>query len=185
LASKPEVTVSDGLASKPAAMVSDGLASKPVVTVSGGLASKHVATVFGGLASKPAVTVSRFGSQNRRLRFSDLGLKITATVSWFGAQNQAGFGLSVAPQNQRREIGVGYTSSSSGLLHVEASWVRFFQFGSKLAEARWRVVHVAQSRRLRRSQVEDGRVDATSCIRPCYHCFAIFILLGPRGIVVI
>jgi hypothetical protein len=80
---------------------------------------------------------------------------------------------------------VGYASSSSGLLCVEASRVRVFQFGSKLAEARRRVVHVTQSRRLCRSQVEDGQVDATGYIRPCYHCFAIFILLGPRGIVII
>jgi hypothetical protein len=41
----------------------------------------------------------RFGPQNRQLRFDDLGLKITATVSCFGTQNQAGYGLSVAPQN--------------------------------------------------------------------------------------
>jgi hypothetical protein len=68
------VTVSNGLASKPAATVSDGLASKPAVTVST------------GLASKPAVTVSRFGPQNRQLRFGDLGIKITATVSWFVPQ---------------------------------------------------------------------------------------------------
>jgi hypothetical protein len=33
-----------------------------------------------------------------------LGLKITVMVSWFGPQNQVGFGLSVAPQNQRREV---------------------------------------------------------------------------------
>jgi hypothetical protein len=38
-------------------------------------------------------------SQNRQLRFSDFALKITATIFWFGHQNQAGFGLSVAPQN--------------------------------------------------------------------------------------
>jgi hypothetical protein len=53
-----------------------------------------------------------------------LGLKIIATVSWFGAQNQAGFGLSVAPQNRRMEIGTGHTSRSSGLLRVEASLAR-------------------------------------------------------------
>jgi hypothetical protein len=40
-----------------------------------------------------------FGHQNQQLWFGDLGLKFTATVSWFGPQNQAGFGLSVAPQN--------------------------------------------------------------------------------------
>jgi hypothetical protein len=47
------------------------------------------------------------------------------------------------------------------------------------------VVHVPQSRRLHRSQVEDGWVDAMGCVELCYPCFAIFILLGPRGIVVI
>jgi hypothetical protein len=53
------------------------------------------------------------------------------TVSWFGTKNQVGFGLSVAPQNQRREIGVGHTSRSSGLLRVEASLARVFQSGLK------------------------------------------------------
>jgi hypothetical protein len=55
------------------------------------------------LASKPLRRVSRFGSQNRQLRFGDLVLKITAIVFWFGPQNQAGYGLSVAPQNQRED----------------------------------------------------------------------------------
>jgi hypothetical protein len=39
--------------------------------------------------------------------------------------------------------------------------------------------------RLRRRQVEDGRVDATGCVRPCYLTFAVFNVLSPRGIVVI
>jgi hypothetical protein len=52
-------------------------------------------------------------------------------VSWFGPQNQAGFGLSVAPQNQWREVGVGHASRSSGLLHVEASLARVFQSSLK------------------------------------------------------
>jgi hypothetical protein len=67
--------------------------------------------VFSCLASKPVATVSwlslktkvvegcRFGPQNQQLRFGDLGFKITVTISRFGSQNQAGFGLSVAPQN--------------------------------------------------------------------------------------
>jgi hypothetical protein len=42
-----------------------------------------------------------------------------------------GFGLSVAAQNRRREVGVGHTSRSSGLLHVEASLPRVYQFGLK------------------------------------------------------
>jgi hypothetical protein len=98
------------------------LTSKPVATVFARLASKPVATVFSSLASKLVVTVSPvwpqnrwwvswlslktkvvegfpIWPQNRQLWFGDLGLKITTTVSWFGLQNQAGFGLSVAPQN--------------------------------------------------------------------------------------
>jgi hypothetical protein len=71
--------------------------------------------------------VSRFGTQNRQLWFGNLGLKITATVSWFGPQNQVGFGLSVAPQNRRREVGTGHASRSSSLLGVEASLARLSQ----------------------------------------------------------
>jgi hypothetical protein len=140
LASKPIVTVSDGLSSKPAATVFSGLASKPVALVFFSLASKLVVTVSPGLTSKPVVgflvepqpmwwRVSRFWPQNRQLRFSDLGL--TTTVSWFGPQNHAGFGLSVASQNRRREVGKGHVSRSSGLLHVKASLARVFQSGLK------------------------------------------------------
>jgi hypothetical protein len=49
------------------------------------------------------------------------------TVSWFVPQNQVGFGLSVAPQNRRMEVGTGHTSRSSGLLRVEASLTRVSQ----------------------------------------------------------
>jgi hypothetical protein len=88
------------------------------MTVFSDLASKSIVIVSSGLASKPAVTVSRFGPQNRWLRFVDLCLKITATVSWFGTQNQAGFNLSVVPQNRRRDVGAGHASRSSGLLRA-------------------------------------------------------------------
>jgi hypothetical protein len=70
---------------------------------------------FPGWASKP------------QLWFDDLGLKITTTISWFRPQNQVGFGLSVAPQNRWREVGVGHVSRSSGLLRVEASLARVSQ----------------------------------------------------------
>jgi hypothetical protein len=128
LASKPVVTVSGGLTSKPAATVSCGLTSKPTVTVSGGLAPKPAAAVFSSLASKLVATVSP-GLASKltvgflvepqkqggvgfpdQLQFSDLGLKITVTVSWFRPQNQAGFGLSVAPQNRWREVSVRHAS---------------------------------------------------------------------------
>jgi hypothetical protein len=61
---------------------------------------KITGTVFSDLASKLMVTISLVCPQNWQLRFGDLCLKITATVSSFGSQNQAGFGLSVAPQNR-------------------------------------------------------------------------------------
>jgi hypothetical protein len=60
------------------------------------------------------------------------GVKITATVSWFGPQNQLGFGLSVAPQNRRREVDAGHVSRSSSLVGVEASLVRVSQSGLKI-----------------------------------------------------
>jgi hypothetical protein len=80
---------------------------------------------------------------------------------------------------------VGHTSRSSSLLGVEASLTRVSQSGLKTnGGARW-VMHVAPSRRLRRRQAEDGWVDATGCVGPCYLCFAVFFLLGRRGVVVI
>jgi hypothetical protein len=87
---------------------------------------------FLGSASKSRWwRVSRFGPQNQQLWFGDLGIKINAAVSWFGPQNQAGFDLSVVPQNRRREVGVGHASRSSGLLGVEASLARVSQSGLK------------------------------------------------------
>jgi hypothetical protein len=42
-----------------------------------------------------------------------------------------GFGLSVASQNRRREVGAGHATRSSSLLGVEASLARVFQSGLK------------------------------------------------------
>jgi hypothetical protein len=118
------------LASKPTATVFTGLASKPVATDFSSLASKLVATVFSSLASKPAVgflvepqNQGGGGFPGLGLKTGNFGLalKITATVSWFGTQNQAGFGLSVVPQNRWREVGMGHVLRSRDLLHMEAS----------------------------------------------------------------
>jgi hypothetical protein len=54
------------------------------------------------------------------------------TVFWFEPQNQACFGLSVASQNRRREVGVGHTLRSSGLVRLEATLNRVSQFGLKI-----------------------------------------------------
>ena len=99
LASKPVAMVSGGLASKPAATVFSAFASKPVATVFSSLSSKLVATVSPGLASKPTDGFLVEPQNQGGGGFPGLGLKITTTVSWFGPQNQAGFGLSVVPQN--------------------------------------------------------------------------------------
>jgi hypothetical protein len=40
---------------------------------------------------------------------------------------------------------------------------------------------VALSWRSREDQVEDGRVDATGCVGPYYHYFAVFDVLDTRG----
>jgi hypothetical protein len=69
--------------------------------------------------------------QNWQLWFGDLGIKITATVSCFEPQDQVGFGLSVAAQNRRREVGAGHASRSSSLFDVEASLTRVSQSGLK------------------------------------------------------
>jgi hypothetical protein len=78
-----------------------------------------------GLASKQLARVSRFGPQNRHLRFGDLTHKITTTVSWFGPQNQVGRGLLVAPQNRwQDEDGARHASRSSDLVCLEVSRAR-------------------------------------------------------------
>jgi hypothetical protein len=41
------------------------------------------------------------------------------------------FGLSVAPQNRRREVGAGHASKYSGLLRAESSLARVSQSGLK------------------------------------------------------
>jgi hypothetical protein len=101
--------------------------------------------------------VSRFGPQNRQLRFGNLNIKITTTVSWFEPQNQAYFGLSVAPQNRREDASLCDTRRDLVACFMwKRIWLGFSSLASRLAEARRRVVHVAPSQSLRRSQVEDG-----------------------------
>jgi hypothetical protein len=72
------------------------------------------------------------------------------------------------PQKRQEEDDTGHALRSSGLLHLEASQDRVFQFSSKLAEERRRVMHVASSQRSRKDEVEDERVDVTGCIGLLY-----------------
>jgi hypothetical protein len=138
-------------ASKPRSTVCQWFGLKTTGTVFSGLASKPVTTVSLGLASKPVTRVSRFGPQNRQLRFGDSDLKITTTVSWFRPQNQAVYSLLVAPQNRWEGDGMRHASRSNSLLHVEASWARVFQSGLKTGggattgSARGTIMKVASS----------------------------------------
>jgi hypothetical protein len=115
LASKPLGRFIGGLAST-TGMIFSGLVSKPVVMVFSGLVSKSLVTILSTLTLKLVAWVSRFGYQNRQLRFDDLCLKITVTVFCFGPKKQADCGLSV----------VRHASRSGGLLHLEASRAKVF-----------------------------------------------------------
>jgi hypothetical protein len=61
----------------------DGLASKPLWRFISGLASKLLGLFLPVWPQNRWWRVSRFGPQNRQLRFGELCLKITAMVSWF------------------------------------------------------------------------------------------------------
>jgi hypothetical protein len=120
------------------------------------------------------------------LWFADLAHKITTKVSWFGLQNHVGYGLSVVPQNGHEdEDGAGHTLKSSGLLRLETSWARVSQSRVKTGGGTAWMVHVASSWRSRGDKVKDGQVNAIGCIRLFYPNFAIFIVLGHKGSIVI
>jgi hypothetical protein len=89
-----------------------------------------------------------------------------------------GYDLSVVPQNWREdEDGVGLTSRSNGLLHLEASRVRVFQSALKTGGGTVRMVHVTLSWRSRGDEAEDGQIDSMGYIELFYTNFAIFIVL--------
>jgi hypothetical protein len=166
-----------------------GLASKPLERFVSGLTSKLSGRFLPVWPQNRWWRVSRFGPQNRQLRFGGFGLKITATVSWFGPQNQAGYGLSVVPQNRwEYEDGAGHTSRSSGLLWLEASQAKVFQSDLKTGRGAAWVVHVTSSRRLRRSEAKDDRFDGIECgavqVKPNYPYFVVIFFLPHRGILV-
>jgi hypothetical protein len=79
---------------------------------------------------------------------------------------------------------MGHTSRSSGLLHQEGSRPRVSQSGLTTGGGAGHMVHMASSWMLCGDEAEDGRVDAIGCIGIFYPNFAIFNVLGPRGILV-
>jgi hypothetical protein len=124
-------------------MVCEWFGLKTTWTVFAGLTSKPVATVSPCLASKLAVGFL-FEPQNQSGGgFPGLCLKICSSivVIWASKSPRRFLGLvlktkqasdlSVAPQNRRREVGVGHASRSNSLFAVEASLARVFQSGLK------------------------------------------------------
>jgi hypothetical protein len=94
-----------------------------------------------------------------------------------------GYGLSVAPQNRRKdEDSMRHASRSSSLLRLEASWARVSQSDLKTGVGTTQMVHVTSSQRSRGDEDENKREDTTSCIRPCYPYFAILTVLGPKSV---
>jgi hypothetical protein len=111
--------VSEWFGLKTTRTVFAGLASKPVATVFSSLASKLVVMVSPGLASKPAVGFFVEPQNQGGGEFSGLGLKTGSSglVIWASKsprrflglhlKTKWPFGLSVAPQNRWRDVGVG------------------------------------------------------------------------------
>jgi hypothetical protein len=152
-----------------------------------GFGLKTTGTVSPGLASKPVVRGFRFGPQNWQLRFGDLDLKITMIVSpSLGLKSKWPTVCRLCHKtNGRMKTVRGTRQELVACFMWKQVGLGFTSLASRLAKARWRVVHVAPSWRSCADQVKDGRVDAMGSVGPCYPYFAIFIVLGPRGIVVI
>jgi hypothetical protein len=70
---------------------------------------------------------------------------------------------------------VGHTSRSSSLFRLEASRASVSQSDLKTGGGAAQMVHVTSSRKLRRVEAEDGRVDAMGYVGPFYPNFAIFM----------
>jgi hypothetical protein len=97
-----------------------------------------------------------------------------------------GYGLSVAPQNRREdEDDMRHASRSSGLLHLETSQTRVSQSSLKTSGGMMQMVHVALSWRSRGDEAKDGQVNAMGCVRLFCLNFAIFVVLGHKGCLII
>jgi hypothetical protein len=101
------------------------------VIVSPGLASK---LVVGFLVEPQNQGGGGFPGLGLKTGSSDLVIWASKSPRWFLGLglNHVSFGLSVVPQNRRREVGAGHASRSSSLLGVEASLARVSQSGGDL-----------------------------------------------------
>jgi hypothetical protein len=74
---------------------------------------------------------------------------------------------------------------SSGLVRMKVSLARVFQSGLKTGGSVTTGSACGTIAEVASEEVEDGRVDVTGCVGPCYPTFTVFNVLGPRSIVVI
>jgi hypothetical protein len=162
-----------------------------------------------GLASKPLGRFSLVWPQNRWQRFSlvwpqkwwlgfpGLGLKTGSSglVIWTSKSPRRLLSLGLKTKQAlvcwlRHKTDGGRTTRDTrrdlvGCFTRKQVALGFPSLALRLVEVRRHVVHMEPSWRLHRVQVEDGRVDVTGCVGPCYPYFVVFYVLGPRGIVVI
>jgi hypothetical protein len=80
---------------------------------------------------------------------------------------------------------VGHALRSSSLLHLESSQARVSQSSHKTGGGTTRMVYVASSQRSCGDEVENRWVDVMGCIGLFYPNFAIFVVLGYKGSLVI
>jgi hypothetical protein len=135
--------------------------------------------------------------QNRWLGFPSLGLKTCSSglVIWVLKSPRRFLSLDTKTKQasvyrlRHKADGGRMAWDTHRYLVACFSWKQvtlgFPSLALRLMEARRWMVHVTLSRRLHWVQVEDGRVDMTGCIGPCYPCFTVFNVLGHRGKVVI
>jgi hypothetical protein len=148
-------------------MVCQWLDLKTTGTFFSGFASKSVATISSGLTSKPVVGFLVEPQNQGGGGFPGLGLKTGSygLMIWASKSLRQFLGLSLKTKHAlvcwlchktdgratawdtRRDLAACFVWKQVGL--------GFPSLASRLSEARRRVVHVAPSRRLRQSQIED------------------------------
>jgi hypothetical protein len=155
---------------------------------------------FPGLAAKLVATVWWFRPQNHLNCFLVWASKLRSMVWWFGSQNYCDSFLICTSKPSGRSLSVcaskpmsGWrwcedTSTSSSLLHHEASQARVSQFCLKTGEGVTTgggcgiITHVTWK------WTEDGRLDGVRCgaveIRPNYPSLVVIFLLPHRVILV-
>jgi hypothetical protein len=116
--------------------------------------------------------VSRFGPQNHHDGFHSFDLKTGSygLVIWASKLAPPFFGLGL--------------KTKRAMICLDASWAWVSQFDLKTGGGTAWLMHVASWWRSCGDEAEDGRVHVMGCIGLFCPNFVVFIILGPRGILV-